>query len=136
MDNVESTCRRLDHKKYKFMKLFFESYNCGQFNQQICRDFEPSCLYKYLHDHWTNFDDWIGNISEKETVALVVNDDNSVKYLIKYKDFADGTFISENGQLKWIERYFYKKSTKVPIGYVLAHEFPEKAQSLLQKSVL
>lgn len=127
-DRIESTCKRLDHKKYQFAKPWFKSYDCGQFTQQICRDFQPSSVYKYLFEHWTNFDDFIGEISENETVSLIIDGDNSIWYKIRYKDFANGTFIDENGQLKWIEKSYYKmckKTEQNPIGYILIHETPK-----------
>lgn len=129
LDGVESTCKRLDHKKYQFARPYFKSYDCGQFVTAICRDFIPNGLYKYLKEHWTNFDDWIGDISENSKIGLVINGDISVRYYVRYKDFADGTFIDADGNLKWVERCFYNKCSKDknPIGYILVHEKPDEA---------
>ena len=128
-DRAESICKRLDHKIYQFAKSWFKSYDCGQFIQRICRDFEPSEIYKYLYEHWTNFDDFIGEIPENEVVPIVINGDQSIRYNVRYKDFADGTFIDEHGQLKWIERHYYKKCKSTeqnPVGYILVHETVER----------
>ena len=127
LEGFESTCKRLDHKKYRFVKSCFRSYDCGAFNQQICRDFEPDGLYKYLAEHWTSFDDWVGEISEKTKIGIVIDGNDSIHYYVKYKDFADGTFLDADGNLKWVERCFYKRCSydKSPIGYVLVHETPE-----------
>lgn len=124
-DRVESICKRLDHKKYQFTKPWFRCYDCGQFNKKICNDFEPAKLWKYLFKHWTSFDDFIGEISENEIVSLTINGDNSIWYKVKYKDFANGTFIDEKGELKWIEKCYFKKckvTEKNPIGYILVRE--------------
>lgn len=127
-DRIESTCKRLDHKKYQFAKPWFKSYDCGQFTQQICRDFQPSSVYKYLFEHWTNFDDFVGEILDNETVSLVIDGDHSIRYKVRYKDFADGLFIDKNGKLKWTEKSYYKKckiTEQNPIGYILVHETPK-----------
>lgn len=127
-DRVISTCKRLDHKKYQFAKPWFKSYDCGQFIQQICRDFQPSTIYKYLFENWTDFDDFVGEILDNETVSIVIDGDCSIRYKVRYKDFADGSFIDEKGNLKWIEKCYYKKckvTEKNPIGYILVHETPK-----------
>lgn len=125
LDRVESTCKRLDHKRIKFYKPWFMSYHCGEQNTKICRDFIPNGVYKYLKEHWTDFNDWIGEISERETVALVLDDDFSVMYCVRYKDFAESTFLDEDGNLEWVEKVSCKRrkvSEKNPIGYELVHE--------------
>ncbi len=127
LDGEESRCKRLDHKKIKFYKPWFKSYYCGETNPQICRDFSPNGFYKYLKENWTDFDDWVGEIPENQCIALVLNDDFSIMYHVRYKDFANNTFLDADGNLKWVNRLYYKqrkKSERFPTGYELVTETP------------
>ena len=121
-DRSESTCKRLDHKHFKFAKPWFKLYDCGQFQSHICRNFEPAEWCKYLHEHWTGYDDYYGDDKPKGTISLVIDNDFSVRYSVTMDDFVNNTFIDENGNLKWVEKTYYKVSRKSPIGYELVYE--------------
>jgi hypothetical protein len=121
-EGIESTCKRLDHKHIKFAKPWFKSYDCGQFFGTVCRDFEPAAYCVWLCKHWKGFDDYFAGEEFKGTVALVLDSDFSVRYKVKAIDFINNTFLDEEGNLKWIEKEYYKISRKSPIGYALIHE--------------
>lgn len=126
-----TTCKRLDHKKYKFAVPWFKSYDCGQYSQTICSDFIPVKWSVWLYSHWTNIEDWIAGYEkeehksffDKQYVALCIDGDTSVRYYVNKKDYFYNCFIDERGELKWIKRCYYKQSRKSPIGYQLVWEY-------------
>ena len=121
-DRSESRCKRLDHKRIKFAKSWFKSYDCGQFRGVVCRDFEPADNCKWLKEHWISYDDYYQGEKPKGTVALCLNDDFSVRYKVSAEDFVNGTFTDTDGNLKWVEKEYYRISRKNPIRYNLIHE--------------
>ena len=121
-DRSVSTCKRLDHKHIKFAVPWFKSYDCGQYSGSVCRDFEPSDLVPWLKEHWISWDDYWEGEELKGTISLVLDGDTSIRYVVSRKDFTDGTFLDADGNLKWIEKTYYKQSRKSPTGYILVHE--------------
>lgn len=125
LNGIESTCKRLDHKKLRFAVPWFKTYDCGQFNGCVCRDFEPAKWCKYLYENWSSFDDYFREILDRKTVDLVIDGNLSIRYQIRYIDFVNNTFLDKEGNLKWIKRYFYKRvkvSEENPTGYKLVYE--------------
>lgn len=121
--NNISRCKRLDHKKLKFAKPYFKSYDCGMFNARICRDYHPNFnLIPALAKYWTCTDDYVGYIPSANTVDLVQDSNFDVRYAVPYADFYNGTHINKDGSLKWVEKTYYKVNRKSPIGYELIHE--------------
>lgn len=117
MADVESTCKRLDHKHLRFAVPWFKSYDCGQSNGYICREFVPdAALHPYLAAHWEGFEE------KKGLLGLVVDGDTSVRYMVRCKDFADGTFLNDDGSLKWVEKVYYKRCRTSPLGLRLIRE--------------
>lgn len=127
MQGVKSTCKRLDHKVYNFAKAVFHSYDCGQRHGCICADFEPRESRVWLCNHWNPefIKEYVNRISDKATVHLCLNHEWDVRYEVLKKDFVDGSFIAENGDLKWIRKKYYKKSRKNSIGYVYLNEYQD-----------
>lgn len=129
MDGVESQCKRLDHKKYRFAVPWFKSYDCGQFTGTVCRDFVPDrVLCPYLASHWTGFDAYYGAISPDDMIALAIDGDQSVRYNVRRIDFVDNTFLDEHGALKWIKKCYYKRSRSSPTGYELITEYNDRSE--------
>lgn len=125
MDGIDNICKRLDHKKYRFAVPWFKSYDCGQFTSNVCRDFVPAKWCLYLYEHWVSFDDYFGDISDKGTVSLVIDGDTSVRYMVKRIDFINGEFLDAAGNLKRIQKCYYKRvkvSPEHPTGYILVYE--------------
>ena len=100
-DRTVSTCKRIDHKHIKFAFPYFKSYDCGQFSPFVCKDFEPSDTCPWLKEHWKGWNDYWEGEEPSGTIGFILND---------------------QGNLKWIEKEYYKQSRKSPIGYVLIHE--------------
>ena len=126
MPNVESTCKRLDHKHIKFAKPWFKSYDCGQFASMVCNEFEPKESCKWLYEHWRGWDDYWDCEKPKGMISLVLDDDFSVWYKVLKEDFITGNFLDDAGNLKWVEKMYYKRTKKSPIGYELVHETREE----------
>lgn len=130
---TDTTCKRLDHKKYKLAVPWFKSYDCGQYNQCICSDFSPVKHSVWLYNHWTNIEDWIAGYEKEEKrsffdnkfVSLCINGDTKIRYYVRKKDYFYNDFIDADGNLKWVKRCYYKKSRKSPIGYNLICEYKE-----------
>lgn len=126
MPDVQSTCKRLDHKHIKFAKPWFKSYDCGQFGGCICKDFEPSPKCVYLYVHWLSYNDYFkSDPDDSSLISLVLDNDFSTWYFVKKKDFVNNTFLNPDGTLKWVKKMYYKVSRKNPIGYQLVNEYPD-----------
>ena len=121
-DRTTSTCKRIDHKHIRFAFPWFKSYDCGQFAPFVCKDFEPSDTCPWLKDHWKGWDDYWQGEEPSGTISFILDGDTSIRYKVSRKDFVDGTFLDPEGNLKWIEKEYYKQSRKSSIGYVLIHE--------------
>lgn len=121
-DRNESICKRIDHKHIQFAVPWFKSYDCD--SGGICSDFEPSETKVWLYNHWKGYD-FLYPCPPKETstTALCLDRDQSVRYHVLTRDFQNNTFLDEQGNLKWVEKLYYKQSRSSPIGYVLCREF-------------
>lgn len=121
----DTTCKRIDHKHFQFAKPWFKSYDCGQNSSIICKDFEPDESYMWLYNHWQGWDFLFGDkiYKDNETIGLCIDKDQSIRYKVKREDFVNGTFIDEDGNLKWVEKMYYKRTEDSPIGYHLVHEY-------------
>lgn len=130
MEGVESTCKRLDHKHLKFAKPWFKSYDCGQFVGRVCKEFEPADYCVWLKKHWVSYDDYHQDdiIGDDAKSYFCLDNDFSVRYGVLTKDFVDGTMFDDNGDLKWVEKVYYKRSKSSPIGYELVHEVRKKSK--------
>lgn len=121
-DRETSTCKRIDHKKIKFAKPWFKSYDCGQYSQHICAEFEPRDSCKWLKEHWDGVHGYFGkSYQPKGMIWFTIGEDTSVRYGVPYKNFWDGSFVDFNGELNWIEKMYYKR-TKGGFGYSLIRE--------------
>lgn len=121
-DRSVSTCKRIDHKHFKFAVPWFKSYDCGQFAGCPCRDFIPSDTVPWLKDHWKGWDDYWEGEKPTRKVWLTIDDNTAVRYAVSREDFINNTFLDANGDLKWIEKHYYKQSRKSPTGYILVKE--------------
>lgn len=126
----ETTCKRLDHKKYKLAMPWFKSYDCGQFNSNICADFKPADYCKWLNAHWTNMEEYIAEFEKEERqsffagkyTTLILDGNKDVRYRVSRVDYFYNRFINTDGSLKWVDRYYYKRSRKSPTGYEVVWE--------------
>lgn len=104
-DGVESTCKRLDHKRLKFYRDDNVGYYCGQGSSVMCRDFEPSETSKWLRKHWPGTDEYVGSIPDGLFVDLRIGND-PVRYRVSLKEFYDGTFIKD-GKIRCYGKEYY-----------------------------
>ena len=126
----DTTCKRIDHKKIQFARPYFKSYDCGQFHSNICSEFEPNSIAKWLKEHWTGIYTWISawendnkrSFFDNNYTVLTLNGDNSVRYYVKRADFFNGTFVNSDGSLKWVKKCYTKASRKSPTGYQVVWE--------------
>ena len=127
LENVKSECKRVDHKKIRFYKPWFATYDCGS-KHIPCNDFVPKHPEYEDFKEWTNFDDfwkvycktWLPKKEENSSVAFFINGDESTMFSVKLKDFIDGSFIKD-GILNAYEKAYYKQ-TKSGFGYKLVKE--------------
>ena len=114
-DRGESLCPKLDHKKIKFYKPYFKSYDCGQYHT-ICSEFEPKHPeYADLKD-WTNFKDywqvfekaWL-TACERRGIAVVLNDDFSTLYRIPLETWLYGDLVQDNVLMATVKQYSVRK---------------------------
>ena len=131
MENRTSRCRRLDHKHVQFAKPWFKSYDCGGSSAIMCADFKPRERCRYLKAHWTSPLDYAargdsGKIKNANGgVWLCLDGDQGIRYQVTWWDFWNGTFIEQDGSLRWKQKQYYKRSWKSPIGYELVTERKE-----------
>lgn len=120
----QSTCKRIDHKRVKFWRPFFASYDCGR-NHMICADFEPAHPeYADFKNQWEGFDDywrsyqkaWLTS-PEKRGIAFYINDDHNVMYCTTLDTFLYGPVVKD-GMLQAFEKC-YSKRDKVDHGVQL-----------------
>lgn len=126
----DTTCKRLDHKKYKLAVPYFKSYDCGQFHCNICSEFKPKASAKWLHDNWESIDAYMSEYESVEHKAfldgytvLCLDGNTAIRYYVKRSDYFYNQFVNTDGSLKWVKRCYYKKSRKSPIGYELIWEY-------------
>lgn len=127
-------CKRIDHHHFTFGRPWFQSehYSCGIAG--LCRDFQPTSTYPWLYHHWIGWDEWVKGFNRKfQDVALCIDGDQSVRYYVSWKDFAENTFLNSDGKLKWMYKRYYKKSKHNPIGYRLITEYNSKYPSNIKK---
>jgi hypothetical protein len=122
MEQVQSQCKRLDHKTIQFRTPTFKSYDC---NGRICSDFRPSPNYKFFYNNWHDRYIRFYVPKEHETIALRVKGESEVDYHVSYLDFFNNTFKNEDGSLKWLYKEYYIQSRYSPFGYLLIKEFPD-----------
>lgn len=122
MPNETSTCKRLDHKHLRFAKKTFGCYDCGTDSPFTCSDFAPKENIPYLFNHWQEIKSATMPIPEYSLVPLNIDGDTSVIYMVKQSDFYNGTFINEDGSVKWLYKYYYKQSHKNATGRVIVYE--------------
>ena len=125
MDNVESTCRRLDHKHLRFAKKIFKAYDCGQRQGNICADFEPNNGAVWLKLHWDEVKTQIIPYKDNEVIFLNVDGNTDVRYAVKATEFYNNTFRNEDGSLRWLYRYYYKICRSNSTGYKIIYELPD-----------
>lgn len=125
MDSVESPCRRIDHKHFQFAVPWFKSYDCGQQNGIVCRDFEPNEWSLWLFRHWNSayLDEIYNRINDDKCIGLCIDKDQSIRYYVRQKDFFNNTFKNKDGSLKWIYKMYYKRSKESATGYKLVKEY-------------
>ena len=123
-DGFESTCKRLDHKRLRFAKKVFASYDCGQFEKNICSDFYPAERCVWLLNHWEEVKSQIVPYNPNEVIFLNVDKDADVRYAVNALDFYNGTFINDDGSLKWIYKKYCVKCRDNVTGYKIVREYP------------
>lgn len=129
----DTTCKRIDHKRIQFAVPWFKSYDCGQFSSGgVCADFEPGVGVPWLKEHWTGIEDYIVDWEKEERrsffgknnyVTLILDGNKDVRYRVRKDDYFYNRFLNDDGSLKWVEKYYYKRSGKSPTGYELVHEY-------------
>lgn len=126
MENVQSTCKRLDHKHLRFAKPVFLSYDCGAFQINTCADFEPHPKrVPWLYNHWGEVKQQIIPYSDSTVISLNVDGDTETRWAIKALDFYNNTFLNNDGSLKWLYKYYTKQSRRNVIGYETYYETPD-----------
>lgn len=109
MDNVKSTCKRLDHKHLRFAKKTFLSYDCGQRQTNTCSDFEPNKGIIWLCQHWNEVKEQIISYKENDVVLLNVDKNTDIIYAVDATEFYNNTFVDKDGTLRWVYKYYYKR---------------------------
>ena len=128
MDNVESKCKRIDHKKIQFAVPFFKSYDCNQFSGCICSDFKPNEHRKHTCENWTNFEDywklyveqWLPYQNMNKNKGFVLNRNTEVRYYVPLLKFVYGDMF-QGGKLMAVEKVYYKRCN-TGCGYKLVRE--------------
>lgn len=138
LDGVESTCKRIDHKKVKFAIPWFKCYDCGMNSLHIpCGDFIPAHPEYADFREWTNFSDfwkvyvetWLPYKNENITLPFTINGDTSVRYHVPLSKFIDGTMIVD-GVLQAVEKTYCKRD-KVECGVQLYKIIHKKIDGVL-----
>lgn len=122
LSNVESQCKRLDHKHLRFAKKIFASYDCGKSQETICRDFIPQSGMLWLYKNWGNVKAAIIPYEENDIIYLNLDGNSDVRYGVRAIDFYENTFQNEDGSLRWVCKKYMKRDRKSITGYKLITE--------------
>lgn len=119
---VESTCKRIDHKKIRFAVPWFKSYDCGQYTAHMCAEFQPDSSCKWLAAHWPGTDAYVGEIPDDAMMWMTFGGNTKVRWAIKTKEFYEGSFQNPDGTVRCWRKMYYKKTKESPFGYKLIQE--------------
>ena len=129
MPNVESTCKRIDHKNVQFYRPWFKSYDCNQFSGTICSDFIPAdwCIaakknWDGFENYWKSYKKYWNTRTDSAGCSFFLDRNTDVGYRVKLTDFVFGTMYNEDGTLKAYEKFYQKQSRKSPTGWNLITE--------------
>lgn len=122
LSNVESQCKRLDHKHLRFAKKIFASYDCGQDQETICRDFSPKASILWLYKNWEKVKANIIPYGKDDIIYLNLDGNDDIRYGVRARDFYENTFQNEDGTLKWVCKKYMKRSKKSSTGYKIVTE--------------
>lgn len=126
---VESKCKRIDHKKVKFAVPWFKSYDCGR-DHIICSDFIPAHPEYADLKEWTCFDDfwkmyveaWLPYKNTKMYIGFTIGNDTRIRYRVPLMQFISGSMI-QNGVLKAEQKvYCVMKKYGEHVLYQLKYE--------------
>lgn len=134
LDNIKSTCKRIDHKKIRFAVPWFVSYDCDY--GCICSDFLPKEWLKATYNEWEQvggFDDWwplwveqwLPYQNTDVYTWFTIGNNTSIEYGVKLLDYVYGRLYKSNGSLNASKKRYYKRhkiSKKYPYGYELIIE--------------
>lgn len=89
-----------------------------------CNEFEPSKINVYGNVEWHGYNDWLDHYEKywnegkpiEGLMRLYIDGDKSVDYHIKITDWINGTLYDENGNPKWVDRRYLKR-TRNGFGY-------------------
>lgn len=112
-----SFCKRLDHKRIRFRRKVFLSYDCGRLSPNICREFVPSDNHPALQSAWRGYDDY-APLLPRDEVALEDAMFPGVTFYVPQSVFSDGAFLNADGSILWSRKQYYK-------GRKLLTEFPD-----------
>lgn len=134
LDNIESICKRIDHKKIRFAVPWFKSYDCD--HGCICSDFKPKEWLVATCNEWEQvggFDNWWSLWVEQWLpyqntnvyTWFTIGNNTSIEYGVKLLDYVYGRLYRNDGRLNAQKKRYYKmhkKSKKYPYGYELVIE--------------
>lgn len=115
LKSVESTCKRIDHKRIKFVDRPLCAYDCGAFHTP-CNDFIPANPEYADFKEWTNFEDfwpvyvkaWLPYEDVDTQVYFTLNGDDDIRYGVPLLSFVDNTMISD-GVLHAIDKAYFRR---------------------------
>ena len=124
--------KRIDHKRVKFAKPWFKSYDGNQHRGTPCSDFVPSALNVCESKRWTTFDDywllyvrdWLPYSNTEVLTYFTLGDDTSIRYGVRLLDFVYGNMF-DGAILKAVEKMYYKRRNRTKensFGYELIRE--------------
>ena len=124
--------KRIDHKRVKFAKPWFKSYDGNQHSGNPCSDFVPSALHVCGLRRWTTFDDywllyvrdWLPYSNTDVLTYFTIGDDTSIRYGVRLLDFVYGNMF-DGAILKAVEKMYYKRRNRTKensFGYELIRE--------------
>ena len=117
-DGFLSKCKRLDHNIVRFAPSIFSGHHMD-YNQSICRDFQPNRTYKLLYENWTCYDDYFNYFVKVNghkpygKYSLIVNADYETYYDMKGDDFVNGHIFRDDGKLNVCSQRYMKKYKQV-----------------------
>lgn len=118
---ANARCKRLIHPRLGFPCPWFA--NIAKKGRALCSDFRCSRVYPYKYKAWKNYsmEEWYKTFGRKfKEVEFVLDNDQSVRYIVDYADFFYGNLIVD-GKFKAKAKQYLKR-TREGFGYKLVIE--------------
>lgn len=127
----KNRCPNMDYTKYWFYAPYFTAHCTGE-HSNICRHFKPSSVCKWLSERFTSADDYMlyqirndehNRLINSKVAFFKAGDRKTEAFHIRYLDFYFGQYLDKTGNLKAVDKFYYKNDRSRSAGTMLVTEW-------------